>query len=94
MTFDGGVADQLAIIHVYGHHNRGVLRVRAGHIGIGDQENVAGIEGLLATRGLDRRAHAEVHRSHEQRQAGRLGQQPELAVVDGDREVENIIDDG
>ena len=93
VPLDRGVAHQRRVAEEYGHHQRRVLGMRAGHIRVGDQQDVTRFHGLLAAGGLDRGAHAEVHRPHEQRQTGRLGQEPQFAVVDRDREVQDFVND-
>ena len=91
MALDRGVADQLRV-EEHRHHHRHVLRMRAGAVGPVVEKDVARIELRLAADRLHRRVDAEGERAHEDRQARRLGEKPHLRVVDGDREVEHLVD--
>ncbi len=92
MALDRRVADQLAL-EEDGHHDRGVLRVRAGPVGLVVEDDVARLELVDPAHAGHGRVDAEVHRAHEQRQARRLRQQPDLVVVDRDGEVQDLVDD-
>ena len=95
---DRAVADQLAVGAVVAlqedrHDDRDVLRVRARAVGHVVQDDVAGLERVLAADGLDRLGHAERHGAHERRQRRGLGEQADVAVVERGGEVEDLVDD-
>ena len=92
MALDRRVADQLLVLQEDGHHDGRVLRMRAGAVRVVVEDDIAGLERLHAADRLDRGLDAEVHRPHEERKAGGLGEQPDLRVVDRDGEIEHLVD--
>ena len=68
------------------------MRARAVRVVV--EDDVARLERLLAADLGDGRLDAEVHRAHEDQEARRLREQPHLAVVDRDREVDHLVDHG